>query len=84
MGIEGSWATIVMHNLPSEGPFMWVGTASGDQENPRLISNDELTHKGSADEAVVVIKGFADEGMVTCLRVKQILSYKDVEAKGGT
>ena len=63
-----------MYDLPGEWPFMWVGTACGDQVNPRRISNASLMHKGSADEAVVVLKRFADEGMVTCRRVKQTAS----------
>ena len=41
-------------------------------------------NQGVADEAVVVIKRLADEGMVTCLRVKLGDSIMDDEAKGGT
>lgn len=41
-------------------------------------------NQGVADEAVVAIKRLADEGMVTCLRVKLSDSIMDDEAKGGT
>ena len=71
IGKEGSWINIEMYDLPGEWPFMWVGTACGGQVIPRRNSNVSLTHKGSADEAVVVLKRFAVEGMVTCPRVNQ-------------
>ena len=65
-----------MHNLPGEWPSVWVGTARGDQANPRQGSNAKLTHRGPTDETVVVIKRFAVEGMVTCQRIKQTVSNR--------
>lgn len=43
-------------------------------------------YRGSADEAVVVVKLEAEEDMVTCVRVKLSGSVpkKGMEAKGGT
>jgi len=38
--------------------------------------------QGSADEAVVAVKPVADEGMVTCLRVKLPESDRDVGGEG--
>ncbi len=40
--------------------------------------------QGFADEAVVVVKREAEEGMATCLRVKLHEKRQGVEAKGGT
>ena len=37
--------------------------------SPKRSRNAELMHNESADEAGVVMKRKADEGMVTCLRV---------------
>jgi len=50
--------------LPGEGPFMWVGVAC-EALSPKWSSNVEQMHKGSADEAVVVVKQDAEEDMVT-------------------
>jgi hypothetical protein len=42
-------------------------------------------HKGSADEAVVIIKSLACENAVTYLRIKLEASDREqVEVKGGT
>lgn len=39
-------------------------------------------YQGSADLAVVVVKLYADENMVTYLRIKRIESVKDDGGKG--
>lgn len=39
-------------------------------------------YQGVADEVVVVVKPTADEGMVTCLRVKLSVRNKDVKGEG--
>ena len=49
-----------------------------------LSSNAKRMHKELADEAIVIVKRLADEGMVTCLRVKPIESARPAEMKGGT
>jgi hypothetical protein len=41
-------------------------------------------HKGFSDEAIVIVKRMADEGMVTCWRIKPDESAKRAEMKGGT
>lgn len=41
-------------------------------------------HREFADEAVVIVKQPADEGMVTYPRVKPIESARKAEMKGGT
>jgi hypothetical protein len=41
-------------------------------------------NRGSADEAIVVVKLVADEFMVTWMRVKQRESDRKLETKGGT
>jgi len=45
-----------------------------------------MMHRGPAEEAVVVVKRAANEGMVTYLRIKRSVSAekkKSAEAKGG-
>jgi hypothetical protein len=39
--------------------------------------------RGSADEAIVVVKLFASDDTVTYPRIKQTVSCMDGEAKGG-
>jgi len=41
-------------------------------------------HKEFAEEAIVIVKRVADEGMVTYLRVKPVASARKAEMKGGT
>ena len=41
-----------------------------------------LWSQGVADLAVVVIKPYADENMVTCLRVKRMERSKEAKGKG--
>ena len=62
---------------------MWVGTACGTL-SPRRSSNDKPMHRGFSDEAIVIVKRLADEGMVTYLRVTPVESAKMAEMKGGT
>lgn len=52
--------------------------------SPKQSSNATLMHKGFADEAIVIVKRSADEGMVTYLRVKPAESARTAEMKGGT
>ena len=40
-------------------------------------------HKGFADEAIVIVKRWADEDMVTSPRVKPTPSARTAEMKGG-
>jgi hypothetical protein len=41
-------------------------------------------NRGSADEAVVIVKFGADEFMVTWRRIKHRISDRKLEVKGGT
>ena len=52
--------------------------------SPKQSSNATLMHKGFADEAIVIVKRVADEGMVTYLRAKPTESARTAEMKGGT
>lgn len=69
--------------LPGEEPFVWVGAACGTL-SPKQSRNATLMHKGFSDEAIVIVKRSADEGMVTYLRVKPVESARKAEMKGGT
>jgi hypothetical protein len=69
--------------LPGEEPFVWVGVAC-DTLSPKQSSNAKLMHKGFSDEAIVVAKQLADEGMVTYPRIKPVESARMAETKGGT
>jgi hypothetical protein len=73
-----------MYSLPGERPFMRVGTACGNQEIPRPNSNIWLTHKGSSDEAIVVIKRFTVDRTGDSSEDKINRKQQEVEAKGGT
>ena len=69
--------------LPGEDPLD-LGRSNYDSLSPKRCRNASVMNQGVADEAVVVLKRLADEGMVTCLRVKLSDSVMDDEAKGGT
>ena len=69
--------------LPSEG-LSALGRCNCDTLSPKRGSNAEVMNRGSADEAVVVVKFGADEFMVTWMRVKHRASDRKLEAKGGT
>ena len=53
-----------------------LGRCNYDTLSPKNSSNATFMNQGSADEAVVVIKQLADEGMVTCLRIKLAVSNR--------
>jgi hypothetical protein len=63
--------------LPGEGLFMRVEEKKIPQLIPKLSSNVKVMHKEPADEAIVIVKREADEGMVTYWRVKLLESSKD-------
>ena len=50
---------------------------------PRLNDRSGM-NRGSADEAVVIVKFDADEFMVTWRRIKHRISDRRLEVKGGT
>jgi hypothetical protein len=60
---------------------MWEGTACGTL-SPNENRNVGVMHKQFADEAVVVIKRKANEGMVTYQRIKLFESTKDCKDEG--
>lgn len=67
--------------LPGEWLSMWVGTACGAL-SPREGRNARRMHRQLADEAVVVMKRLADEGMVTYPRVKPVERAMDGKGEG--
>ena len=69
--------------LPSEGPSA-LGRSNCDSLSPKRCSNVGVMNRGSADEAVVIVKFGADEFMVTWMRVKHRISHRTLEVKGGT
>ena len=69
--------------LPSEGPSA-LGRCNCDTLSPKRGSNADVMNRGSADEAVVIVKFGADEFMVTWRRVKHRISDRTLEVKGGT
>ena len=69
--------------LPSEGPSA-LGRCNCDTLSPKRNSNVDVMNRGSADEAVVIVKFGADEFMVTWRRVKHRISDRRLEVKGGT
>ena len=69
--------------LPSEEPSD-LGRCNCDALSPKRNSNVDVMNRGSADEAVVIVKFDADEFMVTWRRVKHRISDRRLEVKGGT
>lgn len=69
--------------LPGEGPSA-LGRCNCDTLSPKRCSNAGVMNRGSADEAVVIVKFGADEFMVTWRRVKHRTSDRKSEVKGGT
>ena len=72
-----------MTTLPSERPSA-SGRSNCDSLSPKHNSNVGVMNRGSADEAVVIVKFGADEFMVTWRRVKHRISNRTLEMKGGT
>ena len=69
--------------LPSEGPSV-LGRSNCDTLSPKRNSNVDVMNRGSSDKAIVIVKFVADEFMVTWRRVKQRISDRTLEVKGGT
>ena len=69
--------------LPSEGPSA-LGRCNCDTLSPKRNSNVDVMNRGSADEAVVIVKFGAYEFMVTWRRTKHRISDRTLEVKGGT
>jgi hypothetical protein len=69
--------------LPSEGPSE-SGRCNYDTLSPNRSSNVAVMNRGSADEAVVIVKFDAGESMVTWTRIKHRTSGRKPEVKGGT
>lgn len=65
--------------LPGEGPLGWELCNYG-MRFPNRRRDAACMCQGPADEATVAVKPVADEGMVTCLRVK--LPESDMEVGG--
>ena len=58
------------------------GSCNYDSGSPKRSSNVAVMSRGSADEAVVVVKLITNEDAVTYLRIKLSASNKDVGGKG--
>ena len=69
--------------LPSEGPSA-LGRCNCDTLSPKRCSNVGVMRRGSADEAVVIVKPGACELAVTSVRIKHQASDRTLEVKGGT
>ena len=69
--------------LPSEGPSA-LGRCNCDTLSPKRSSNADVMNRGSADEAIVIVKFGAGDFMVTWMRVKHRISNRTLEVKGGT
>ena len=61
---RGGWAVKQETPLPGEGPSA-LGRCHCDTLSPKYCSNVGVTNRGSADEAVVIVKFDADDFMVT-------------------
>ena len=61
-----------------------MGRNNCDSLSPKRSSNGDVMGRGSADEAVVVVKVDADDFMVTWKRIKHRTRDRTLEAKGGT
>ena len=72
-----------MTALPSEGPSS-LGRCNYDTLSPKHSSNAGVMDRGSADEAVVIVKFGASDFMVTWMRVKHRIRDRMLEVKGGT
>ena len=72
-----------MTALPSEGPSD-LGRCNYDTLSPKHSSNAGVMDRGSADEAVVIVKFGAGDFMVTWMRVKHRIRDRMLEVKGGT
>ena len=72
-----------MTALPSEGPSS-LGRCNYDTLSPKPSSNAGVMYRGSADEAVVIVKFGASDFMVTWMRIKHRIRYRRLEVKGGT
>ena len=72
-----------MTTLPSERPSA-LGRNNCDSLSPKRCSNVDVMKRGSADEAVVIVKFGAVEFLVTVMRIKHRISNRRLEVKGGT
>ena len=68
--------------LPSEGPSD-LGRCNCDTLSPKHSSNAGVMNRGSADEAVVIVKVDANELLVTEGRIKHQNSDRMLEIKIG-
>jgi hypothetical protein len=69
--------------LPSERPSS-LGRCNYDTLSPKQRSNAGVMNRGSADEAVVIVKFGASDFMVTWKRIKHRIRDRMLEVKGGT
>lgn len=79
--MEGRWGEKESVLLPGEGPLGWKLCNYG-MRFPNRRRDADCMCQGPADEAVVAVKPAADEGMVTCLRVKLPESDREVGGEG--
>jgi len=78
---EGRWGEKQSVLLPGEGPLGWELCNYG-MRFPNRRRDADCMSQGSADEAIGAVKPAAEEGMVTCLRVKLPESDREVGGKG--
>jgi hypothetical protein len=78
---EGRWGEKERVLLPGDGPLGWELCNYGTRFPNRRRDADCMS-QGSTDEAVVAVKPAAEEGMVTCLRIKLPESDRDVGGEG--
>ena len=69
--------------LPGEDPLI-LGRCNYDTLSPKHHSDVSAMRQGVSDEAIVDVKRFADDGAVTCSRIKQTDSDRKLKLKGGT
>lgn len=72
---EGRWAKKEGSILPGEEPSD-LGRCNYDTERPKRSRDVTGMDRGLADEVVVVVKLGANEGMVTCQRIKHLESAR--------
>ena len=70
-----------MTALPSEGPSA-SGRCNCDTLSPKHCSNAGVMNRGSADEAVVIVKPDGYDPVVTSVRIKHQASDKEVRGEG--
>jgi len=68
-------------SLPGEGPSI-LGRCNYDTLSPKRRGDAGVMGRGSADEAVVIVKPGAEEAAVTQVRVNHRVSGKEAGGEG--